>query len=185
MSVVTLFNYYQRPKKMIPLFNILNQIRTGKYRYLIERLRYCREHDSGDEYNYLSQVIPTFSVAGNFVLRNEKLEMVSYSGNLYLEIPYMNERDLKDVKALLRKDPFVMACFENALKCGLVILVNGSGAPENHYTSFKLAVKYYEKLTGAKVFDLSGMRAAATCMVSMDDDIYISIGGRSITEIIG
>lgn len=170
---------------MIPLFNILNQIKTGKYQYLIERLRYCREHDSGDEYSYLSQVIPTFSVSGNFVLRNEKLEMVSYSGNLYLEIPYLNERDRKDVKELLRKDPFVMACFENALKCGLVILVNGSGTPENHYTNFKMAVKYYKKLTGAKVFELSGREAAGACMVSMDEDIYISIGGRSITEVIG
>ena len=130
----------------------------------------------------LTRVIPRFSVAGNFVMKRERLEMVSYSGNLLLEIPYMNERDMKDVKSLLRKDPFVLACFENALKCGLVILVNGNSTPERHHINFKLAVKYYEKLTGAKFLGLSGKWKTATCMVSMDEDIYIAVGGRSFNE---
>jgi len=167
---------------MLPLFNILNQIKTGKYRYLIERLRYSHEHDPGDECNELDRIIPRFSVSGNFIMKKEKLEMVSYSGNLLLEIPYINERDRKDVKALLRKDPFVLACFENALKCGLVILVNGTSTPEKHSTNFKLAVKYYEKLTGARFLGFSGKWKTATCMVSLDEDIYIAVGGRSFTE---
>ena len=175
MSVITIFNYYNRPKKILPLYNVLNNIKTEKYRYLVQRLRDCYEDDPGGEYDSLVQIIPRFSVSGNFTLEKEKMRMVSYSGNLLLEIPYMNERDRKSVKELLIKDPYVLACFENALRSGLVILVHGNGKPDSHYSKFKLAVKYYQKLTGAKVFDLAGMRAKHTCMVSMDKDIYIGL----------
>ena len=175
MSVITIFNYYNRPKKILPLYNVLNNIKTEKYRYLVQRLRDCYEDDPGGEYDSLVQIIPRFSVSGNFTLEKEKMRMVSYSGNLLLEIPYMNERDRKSVKKLLIKDPYVLACFENALRSGLVILVHGNGKPDSHYSNFKLAVKYYQKLTGAKVFDLAGMRAKHTCMVSMDKDIYIGL----------
>ena len=175
MSIITLFNYYNRPKRMLPLYNILNNIKTGKYQYLVQRLRDCYEDDPGGEYDSLVQIIPRFSVAGNFILSRAELKMVSYSGNLLLEIPYINERDRKSVKELLVKDPYVLACFENALKSGLVILVHGNGKPDSHYSNFKLAVKYYQKLTGAKVFDLAGMRAKHTCMVSVDKDAYIGL----------
>ena len=175
MSGITIFNYYNRPKKILPLYNVLNNIKTGKYRYLVQRLRDCYEDDPGGEYDSLVQIIPRFSVSGNFTLEKEKMRMVSYSGNLLLEIPYMNERDRNSVKELLIKDPYVLACFENALRSGLVILVHGNGKPDSHYSNFKLAVKYYQKLTGAKVFDLAGMRAKHTCMVSMDKDIYIGL----------
>jgi len=71
------------------------------------------------------------------------------------------------------------------LKCGLVILVNGNSTPEKHPTNFKLAVKYYQKLTGARFLGLSGKWKTATCMVSLDEDIYIAVGGKSFTELLG
>lgn len=175
MSVITIFNYYNRPKKMLPLYNVLNNIKTGKYSYLVQRLRDCYEDDPGDEFESLSKIIPRFSVSGNFTLEGSKVKMVSYSGNMLLELLCMNERDRVSVKDLLRKDPHVLACFENALKSGLVIIVRGNGTPESHNSNFKLAVKYYEQLTGAKVLDLGGIRAKHTCMVSMDKDAYIGL----------
>lgn len=182
MSIITIFTYYDHPKRMLPLYNILNQIKTGRYRYLVERLRECYEDDPGGEFDSLARIIPRFSVSGNFILKRDKVKMVSYSGNLLLEIPYLNERDRKSVKKLLQKDPFVMACFENALKSGLVILVRGNGQSEKHKANFKLAVKYYKNLTGAKIFALGGMRLNHTCMVSLDEDIYIKVGAESFTE---
>ncbi len=182
MSIITIFNYYGRPKKVLPLYNLLNQIKTGKYRYLVNRLRSCYEDDPDDEFNSLKRVLPSFSVAGNFALKRDRFKMVSYSGNLLLEIPYLNARDRNSVKELLKKDPYVIACFENALKTGLVILVHGTGIPEMHAANFKWAVRYYKRLTGAKVFSSEGKRVKATCMVSLDEDIYIAVGVDSFTD---
>ena len=103
MSVVTIFNYFKRPQSCLPLVNILMQIKTGKYRKKIENLRRYYEDDLGDDYEHQKKAIPLFSVSGNFKAENEKLKMVSYSGNLLLEIPYLNQRDLKNSKDAGRK----------------------------------------------------------------------------------
>lgn len=182
MSVITLFNYYNRPVKTLPLYNILNQIKTGKYRRLIETFRNCYEDDPGDEFDSLGKVIPRFSVAGNFILRKERQKMVSYSGNLLLEIPYLNSRDLKSVKDVLKDDPYVLACFKNALGCGLVIIIQSTGRKDQHRLYFKLALMYYRDLTGVKRFSLLGVRMNHSCMVSLDEDAFIGLGAISFSD---
>jgi len=182
MSIITIFNYYKQPKRMLPLYNILNLIKTGKYRWLIKKFRHCYEDDPGGEFDLLAKSIPRFSVSGNFSMKKDQLKMVSYSGNLLLEIPYLNDKDMASVKLLLMKDPYVMACFENALQNGLVILVHGTGQPRQHRRNFQLAIRYYQRLTGVKNFSLQGIRIDHTCMVSLDEHIYIGVGVRSFSE---
>lgn len=182
MSIITLFNHYNRPVRMLPLYNILNQIKTGKYRRLIEKFRNCYEDDPGDEFDSLRKVIPRFSVAGNFILRKERQKMVSYSGNFLLEIPYLNSQDLKSVKSLLKDDPYVLACFENALGSGLVIVVRSTGRKDQHRLYFKLALMYYQDLTGAKRFSQLGIRMNHNCMVSLDEDAFIGLGAISFSD---
>ena len=182
MSIITLFNYYNRPVRMIPLYNILNQIKTGKYRRLIQTFRNCYENDPGDEFDSLRKVIPRFSVAGNFILRKERQKMVSYSGNFLLEIPYLNSPDLLSVKNLLKDDPYVLACFKNALGCGLVIVVRSTGRKDQHRLYFKLALMYYQDLTGVKRFSQLGIKLNHNCMVSLDEDAFIGLGAISFSD---
>ena len=175
MTIVTLFNYSNEPQNMLPLYNILNHIKTGKYKRIIEKLRSCYREDTGGEFDSLVRVIPRFSVSGNFILRKEKMNMVSYSGNLFLEIPYLNDQDMQSVKFILRKDPYVIAFFENALKNGLVILVCSDGKVKQHQANFQLAVRYYQAITGVKNFSSSGILAEATCMISFDEEAYVGL----------
>jgi len=182
MSVITFYNYYNRPKKMIPLINVLNQIKTGKYRYLIERLRYAHEHDPGDEFESLTRIIPRFSVSGNFTINKEREKIVSYSGNFLLEIPYINQRDLESVKRQLKDDPYVMACFVNALNCGLVIIIRSNGRKDQHRLHYKLALNYYRNLTGVKGFSERGIRMNHSCMVSLDEDTFIGLGAIPFSD---
>lgn len=182
MSVITLFDYFKRPKSCLPLLNILHQIKNGKYKRKIENLRKFYEENIGSEYDQQQKIIPRFSVAGNFRMEEEQLEMVSYSGNLLVEIPYLNLRDLKTVKMLLANDPCVMACFENALGNGLVFIVRSNGTVEEHQLMFRLAVKYYKKLTGVTHFSSEGKNLSHTCMVSLDEHTYISLESESFSK---
>jgi len=182
MSVITIFNYFKRAKSSLPLINILMQIKTGKYKQKIENLRKYYDNDLGDDYDQQIKVIPLFSVAGNFTMKEEKVELVSYSGNLLLEIPYLNQRDLKTVKMLLANDPYVMACFENALGNGLVFIVNSSGVENEHGLIFKLALKYYKALTGVNSFSMKGRSIYHTCMMSLDEHAYIGLDTKSFSK---
>jgi VirE N-terminal domain len=164
------------------LVNILLQIKTGKYRKKIMELRKYYEEDTGADYDAQKKVIPRFSVAGNFRMQDEQLKMVSYSGNLLLEIPYLNERDLKTVKMLVSNDPYVLACFENALGNGLVFIVKSCGAVEEHGELFRLAVRYYKSLTGVNHFSLEGKSISHTCMVSLDEHTYIGLDTKCFSR---
>lgn len=182
MSVVTFYNFYNRPKKMVPLINVLNQIKTGKYRRLIEKFRNCYEDDPGGEIDSMIRTIPRFSVSGNFIMTKEKEKIINYSGNFLLEIPYLNRKDLESVKSLLKDDPYVMACFVNALNCGLVVLIRSNGRIEQHRMYFKMALMYYRNLTGVKGFSERGIRMNHSCMVSLDEDAFIGIGAIPFSD---
>jgi hypothetical protein len=182
MSIVTFFSYFKRPKSCLPLLNILQQIKTGKYKSKIENLRKYYENDMGDDYDQQKKVIPLFSVAGNFRTENEQLKMISYSGNLLLEIPYLDGHDLKTVKMLVANDPYVIACFENALGDGLVFIVQSNGVAEEHESLFRLAVKYYKSLTGVRNFSSEGKSFIHTCMVSLDEHAYIAMKAKSFSK---
>jgi hypothetical protein len=182
MSVITIFDYFKRVKSCLPLVTIFMQIKTGKYKSKIENLRRFCEEDVGDTYDQQKKVVPLFSVAGNFKTINEKLEMISYSGNLLLEIPYLNERDLKTVKMLVANDPYVMACFESALGNGLVFIIRSNGVVEEHEVMFKLALKYYKSLTGVNHFSMEGKSIRHICMVSLDEHAYIGMEAKSFSK---
>jgi len=182
MSVITFYNYYNRPQKMIPLLNVLNQIKTGKYRRLIEKFRNCYEDDPGGELDSMARIVPRFSVSGNFIINKEKEKIVSYSGNFLLEIPYLNRRDLASVKSQLKDDPYVLACFVNALNCGLVIIVRSNGKRDQHRLYYKLALNYYQNLTGVKGFSKKGIRVNHSCMVSLDEDTFIGLGAIPFSD---
>jgi hypothetical protein len=182
MSIITIFDYCKNPKSCLPLLSILNQIKSGKYKREVENLRKYYEADIGTEYDQQQKIIPQFSVAGNFRMEEEQLKMISYSGNLLLEIPYLNMRDLKIVKMLLANDPCVMTCFEDALGNGLVFIVRSNGIPEEHQLMFRLAVRYYKNLTGIARFSSEGKSLIHTCMVSVDEHTYISLEAKSFSK---
>ncbi len=92
-----------------------------------------------------------------------------------MEIPYLNEQDLKTVKMLLAEDPFVATCFENALGNGLVFIVKSSAPLSDHKVVYRTAVKYYQDLTGVCRFSSGGEEVDHTCMVSLDAYTHIAM----------
>ena len=174
MSIITLFNYFKRPETHLPLVNVLHQIKSGKYRRLIQDYRKYYALDLGSNYDSQKKVIPKFSVSGNFRIKDDQLTLISYSGNLLLEIPYLNESDIKTVKMLLVEDVFVAGCFENALGTGLVFIVPSDAQMHDHKQVFRCAVKYFQSLTGVKRFASDGEDIDHTVMVSLDEHTYIA-----------
>ena len=67
--------------------------------------------------------IPRMSIAGNFKIEGDKLELVSYSGFLYFELVYLRPDRMREVRALLEENPYVFACFKNTLAFGVCFIV--------------------------------------------------------------
>jgi len=175
MSLITIFDYFKQPMDSKPLVNILHQIKSGRYKIMIDQLRTFFQKDLDAEFDAQKRIMPRFSVAGNFTYQIDKLKLDNYTGLLVLEIPFLNEKDLKSVREVLVADPFVCACFLNALGNGLVFIVGSSEDQKQHRKMFRFAVNYYQKLTGVKRFSKDGLAIDHTIMFSSDIDAYIDL----------
>jgi len=175
MSIVTQFDYFKKPVAMKPLLDILHQIKRGKYKNKVKYLRRYFEEGLDTEFDAQKRIMPRFSVSGNFILKNEKLKLISYTNFFLMEIPYLNGKDLKFVRKQLINDPFVSACFSDALGNGLVFIVQSASTQEDHQEMFRFAVNYYRNLTGVRRFSFDGLELDHTVMVSADEAAYIDL----------
>lgn len=175
MSVVTQFNYFHKPGPSLPLVSFLLRIKHGTYQRLVDGLRKYYHRDLDAEYDQQLRIMPRFSIAGNFTIKDDELQMVSYTRYFALEIPYLNEKDLMSVKGLLKKDDYVMACFRNALGIGLVMIVRTNTNRNQHRRVFKELITYYRSLTGVKRFAYHRDDIDHTVLVSIDEELYLNL----------
>ena len=175
MSVVTLVKYYQQPQASKPLITFLSQIREGTYGYKVDRLRDMYHRGVEKHFDEQKRRIPYFSVAANFKIKGSRKELISYSGFVLLEIPYLNDRDKASVKELLAQSPYVFAYFDNVLKLGLCIIVKTTASVENHWQAFKQIRKCFINLTGVQRFSMNGSDLFYTVQFSFDKKMYVNL----------
>ncbi len=174
MGITTIFDYYKTPVSKVPLLTALLYIKNGKFKKFVDALRRYYMRDLDADFTLQKRLMPRISVSGNFVLKDEKLKLVSYSHCIALEILYLNEKDLLSVKKQLSKDPFVTACFRNVLGIGLVIIVKTETGLTQHREVFKRLVKYFEDLTGVRRFATLGDALDHTILISADAEMYLN-----------
>ena len=175
MSIITMFDYFKQPIASYPLINILYQIRSQKYRKAVMNLRNAFIEDLDAAFDNQKRALFRFSVSGHFKMIKDQLDLISYSGFMILEIPYINKPDLKSVKQKLSKDPYIYACFENALGIGLVFIIKSSVGIDKHAEVFQRAKRYYTHQTGVKRFSSNGESIEHNCMMTIDEKIHINL----------
>ena len=120
MSIVTLFSYPRDTIVAISLISIIGRIKKGKYTDSVDRLRDMYHRNLDTLFDIQKRQIPVFTIAGNF---DEQMNLISYSGYLFFEIKYLRPDKMKDVRALLEKNPYIFALFKNTLGLGLCFIV--------------------------------------------------------------
>jgi len=175
MPIITIFDYFKRPLVSMPLINVMHQIKTGKYDKIVRQLRTFSRKDLDAEFDAQKRLMLRFSVSGNLEMGEERLHLISYSGFLLMEIPYLSTKDLQSVKEVLMNDKHVSACFINALGNGLVFIVKTKTKEEIHKEVYCQTLLYYKQLTGVNNFGSDGGEIDHSCMVSSDEDIYINL----------
>ncbi len=175
MENTTIFNYFKIPISSQLLSTTLLLIKGEIYKPLVEELRQFYWQDLDAAYDRQMRIMPRFSVSGNFTLIDGKLTLASYSGYIALEIPYLNELDRLSVKNQLHFDPFVTACFTNALGVGLVIIAKTETGPEQHQQVFHRMASYFEQITGIHRVAVFGDSIDHSILISEDPELYLNL----------
>ena len=125
--------------------SIIGRIKKGKYTDSVDRLRDMYHRNLDTLFDIQKRQIPVFTIAGNF---DEQMNLISYSGYLFFEIKYLRPDKMKDVRALLEKNPYIFALFKNTLGLGLCFIVRAEVLRAHHEKIFNKAHKYFEKSLG-------------------------------------
>ncbi len=175
MSMVTLFGYPKRIVSVLPLITFISQIKRGKYEDMVERFRdmHLRELDTLLEPQ--SRMIPKFTIAGNFKIEHQQLEMITYSHYLFFEIKYLHPREYENAKSFLVRSPYVFAVFRNTLGHGICFILRSEKEMEFHAQIFRRAYRYFEKKLGTKRLSKEGGDLQHFCLMSFDSKAHINI----------
>lgn len=174
MSLVTLFNSRKQLLANKPLVSYLSDIKTGKYKESVERLRLVKNLGSDKSVQTQKRMIPRMTVCGRFRYEKFKMEFVDYSQCLFFEIPYLRPHDMLEAKAILMRSPYVLSFYKNAIGDGLCFIAKSSRGVEFHDKMYKKAYTHFSNLLDTKRITLdTGIEKSS--MLSYDPEIHLNL----------
>lgn len=175
MSIVTQFKYNKLVVCAKPLITFISQIKSEKYEKEIEQLRYYDQNNFEAQYTSQRRMIPRISIAGNFKSDMYSMEMISYSGFLFFEIPYIHPKEYETKRQSLITNPYVFAAFRNAMGCGICFIIKSAEAKKKHKEVFRRCYKYFSRKLDTKRISQDGRDLDHLVLMSSDKDAHLNI----------
>ncbi|MCU0427077.1 MAG: DUF5906 domain-containing protein [Candidatus Kapabacteria bacterium] len=157
--------------KQVHLSSILREIKSNKYRVVIQYLRGLEEAQYDEE----KKLLPAFTVAGTFYEERKAKNIEHHSG--FAVIDFDDIPHLADAKFALKQDRHTAACFLSPSGKGLKVVVRvvGITSPEEHKALYEPLATYYRTKHGLNLsLDESGKDVSRLCFVSWDADLYVN-----------
>jgi len=168
-----LVSIYRNARNTTPLgtralAEVLDDIRNGRFRNQVARLRKLRTQDE-DKYDAAKKYLRAFTMSG-VSMREKPSRVITHSNILQLDFDNLGKQ-LKPIRAKLENDPHVLFVFlspsADGLKAGL--LIDG----KRHEESFLAAQSYFRERYGMAI-DTSVKDPARLCFVSHDPELWIN-----------
>lgn len=155
----------------IRLADALEEIRTGKYLNLLERIRGIKE--KGKRQDEKRNRLPAYAFSGQFSYTCREC-LQKHTGLIILDYDNVPADKMKEARAKLQAIPYTLALFTSTSGNGIKVLVRVAppkSDPEHVHTFGELA-----KLYGPEhvTVDTSGTDPARRCYVTYDPDIFIN-----------
>ncbi|MFD0778487.1 BT4734/BF3469 family protein [Flavobacterium myungsuense] len=171
--MVTIFKNFNEVIEHKKIPEILQEIKTGKYRPGIIYLRKSLAENKTEAYNKAKKSLPAFTPSGKFV-GGRKLEFLAdYSSCIILDIDKLSAADLQNAKHLANQSEFTFASFISPSGNGLKILVKINSDKAYHKEAFLLVQEYYENILKLEI-DKSGKDITRLCFYSWDENLYLN-----------
>lgn len=154
-----------------PFADILNDIKTGKYRGPVTYIRKCLQEQKLDSYEKAKKGLLAFTPSGQFEGGRNQETLKKYSGIIVLDFDKLNPEQLKKCRESVMDDHYTLAVFISPSGNGLKVFVQTQATPSTHKNTFLHVQAYYESLTGLSI-DKSGKDYTRLCFMSLDPDLY-------------
>lgn len=171
--VVSIFKNFNEVVQNQKIIEVLEDIKTGKYKNVITYLRKSLAESKMEAYERAKKSLPAFTPSACFK-GGRKLEFITaYTQMVVLDIDKLSKEQLTNAKALASQSPYTFASFTSPSGNGLKIFVKVNSSQENHKDAFLALQKYYEELLALPI-DKSGKDVTRLCFVSFDTDLFLN-----------
>ena len=153
--------------------DIISEIRTGKVKKEIEKIRELIRIGKTLEAQNLKKNLPAFTNSGTFNIRRAEHNLLEYSKLICLDFDHISSILLQSKFSIACSQQFTYACFKSPSGNGLKIFTKVFTDKKSHKKTFDLVATHYENLLGIKT-DRSGSDIGRLCYYSYDPLAYFN-----------
>ncbi len=180
---VTIFQNFNHAISHQHISEVLEQIKTGKYKSQVAELQKLVNSANIDEYNKQKKSLLAFTPSGYFVGGRKMQFLKEYSGLIILDFDKLTENHLSMLCERIPSIPYTLAFFKSPSGSGCKVLVKVSSSQENHLLAFNQVRLYYENTLALHV-DPSGKDITRLCFFSYDPNLYHNIDAATYPVVI-
>ena len=171
MPNVSIFKNFNKVTENKPIESILSDIKTGKWKTDIEKLRNLKKQNKVEQFDSLKKSLPAFTPSGQFENGRKPEFLKEYSKLIVIDIDKLPEKKLQTVKTKASECKYTFACFVSPGGNGLKILVKVDSDKDQHLLAFNCLKKYFDKQLDIDI-DKSGKDITRLCFVSFDSGLF-------------
>ena len=171
MATATIFTGFNQPVEDRSLILILNDIKAGKYRAEVERIRSCIASGETEKADQLKKQLPAFTPSGTYEGGRKANLLKQYSGFVHLDLDKLSPEQLDELKTKVAQIPYTSGCFRSPSGNGLKVLIEVNTTELHHDIAYRQVQDYYENTLGI-LCDPKCKDITRLCFVSYDPDLY-------------
>lgn len=170
MSIATYFDSFKtvNSPKHIHVDELLERIKTGASKHLIDQLRGITDGETQKEFKL--NRLPLICWSGTFS-RRAVVGLQEPSGFAIMDWDGVRAEELRDLQTLIISEPYTFACWVSP-RGGLKALIR-IAAPDKYKEQYEALLNYYDGVTqGMAKGDPSNKDISRGCFESYDPDLY-------------
>lgn len=170
MSVASFFDSFKtvNSPKHLSVDDLLERIKTGASKHLIEQLRNIPDAETQKEFKL--NKLPLICWSGTFS-RRAAVALQEASGFAVMDWDGVRAEDLRDLQTLIISEPYTYACWVSP-RGGLKALIK-IASPDKYKEQYEALLDYYDAITKDYTkADVSNKDISRGCFESYDQDLY-------------
>lgn len=173
-------NTWAKLSKELTISEVLNEIKSNKYKDQISRLRELIQADKKEDYNSYKKNLPAVTFCATFDINRKRENLKNYNSIIVLDIDKLDSKDLENINSQFKEDPYVFSFWKSPSNEGIKGLVclnlnfkiEITSIDKIHKDSFDKVSSYFKDKYNIEL-DKSGSDTSRLCFVSFDHDIEI------------
>lgn len=155
------------------IFNILQDIKNGKYESEINSIRYAMQSSKEKQADELKSELLAFTTSGTFDKQRKSEFLKTYSQIINLDFDHIPLEELESLVAKINDCKFTLASFISPRGEGIKVFIKINSNAEKHAIAYNQVANFYKTITGFE-FDPKCKDITRLCFVSYDPNTFLN-----------